>query len=261
MKSLSNLLAIVAASMVAMVATQAGAETWQTVYQTDFSSDPGWTTDDPTNLRWDSATGTFHGTQVNVQGTYAYKNVAGFDPNKSWKLAFDSEINSCGWSAGLTLGLFDSRLTYPWGAIEDQGWSDGGNGTALVTNGVGAGVFSPGWSSGTWYHTLILYDATTEQVTMNITDRSTGSLFQSQTQTVTSFPSDMTYLGVSRLHMKNGYNGVNPNASVDYNLDNVVLSQATPKSSSVPEPSSLVVFSGLGVMGLVMAWRRRKRAS
>jgi hypothetical protein len=29
---------------------------------------------------------------------------------------------------------------------------------------------------------------------------------------------------------------------------------------STPEPSSLVIFSGLGVMGLVAGWRRRKRA-
>ncbi|MGO8747641.1 MAG: ice-binding family protein [Thermoguttaceae bacterium] len=32
-------------------------------------------------------------------------------------------------------------------------------------------------------------------------------------------------------------------------------------NAPVPEPSSLVIFSGLGAMGLIAAWRRRKRAA
>jgi hypothetical protein len=35
----------------------------------------------------------------------------------------------------------------------------------------------------------------------------------------------------------------------------------SPPSSPVPEPSALVIFSGLGAMGLIVAWRRRKRAA
>jgi len=41
----------------------------------------------------------------------------------------------------------------------------------------------------------------------------------------------------------------------DAYFDNVEL------SSAVPEPTTLLVWSGLGAMGLVMAWRRRKRAA
>ena len=47
---------------------------------------------------------------------------------------------------------------------------------------------------------------------------------------------------------------------VDGNLD--VCSGCTaiydPSRSTVPEPSSFVALAGLGVMGLVYAWRRRK---
>ncbi len=59
MRSRNYLFLIAVTTVLAMVATQASADMWQTVYQTDFSSDPRWTTNDPSNLAWDSATGTF----------------------------------------------------------------------------------------------------------------------------------------------------------------------------------------------------------
>jgi probable HAF family extracellular repeat protein len=34
----------------------------------------------------------------------------------------------------------------------------------------------------------------------------------------------------------------------------------TPESSTVPEPSTLVAWCGLGAMGLIAAWRRRRKA-
>jgi hypothetical protein len=46
---MKGLLAIVAGGIVACVAANAVAEEWQTVYQTDFSTDPGWTTNDSTH--------------------------------------------------------------------------------------------------------------------------------------------------------------------------------------------------------------------
>jgi len=38
----------------------AAANTWQVVYQTDFSIDPGWTTDQPANYYWDTASELSH---------------------------------------------------------------------------------------------------------------------------------------------------------------------------------------------------------
>jgi hypothetical protein len=260
-KGFSIVVAILAATVVALVPAEAGAEVWQTVYQTDFSSDPGWTTDDPANLRWDSATGTFHGTQVNVQGTYAYTDVAGFDPTKSWKLEFDTKINSSGWSAGRDVGLYDSRINAMQGSRADtlQGIADQGNATSIYYSGGEGYTYSPAWSAGVWYHYTLEYDAATSQLTQDVFDRSSGTLLWSLGGTVSSFSTDMTYLGVSRLHMRNDYSGVDPNATVDYNLDNLVLSQGTSEPSSVPEPSALVAWIGLGVMGLAIGWCQRKR--
>jgi hypothetical protein len=263
MKGLRSILVGLAATMVAMIAVDVSAQQWQTVYQTNFSSDPGWTSSDPANLNWDPATGTFHGTQVNVQGTYAYTNVTGFDPTKSWRLEFDSTINSCGWSAGRDVGLFDSQINVMQGSRADiaQGVAGQGNYTSLYFTGGEANTYSPAWSAGVWYHYQLEYDAATSQLSEDVFDRTSGNLLWSLGGVVSSFSSDMTYLGVSRLHMQNDYSGVDPDATVDYNLDNVVLSQEVSASGTVPEPSSLVAWSGLGAMGLVMAWRRRKRGA
>lgn len=199
-------------------------DVWEPVYRTDFSFNPNWTTDDPTKLQWDSSTGTFHGTQVNTQGTYAYTNIAGFDPTKAWRLDFDTIINSDDWSAGLTFGLFGSSLLYPYGAIVDRGIGDGGHGISLNTSSSIQVKYSPSWSTGVWYHNELEYNPGSGQLAVNITNQATGSSFMNMSVPVSSFPSDMTNLGVSRLHIKGASSGLSPLATVDYNLDNVTLS-------------------------------------
>jgi hypothetical protein len=217
------------------------------VYSTDFSSAPGWTTDDPTKLQWDAGSGTFHGVQVNREGTYAYVNLPSFDPNQSWRLDFDHIINDDQWSAGLTIGLFDGRLKYPLGAGVDMSIGDSGNVTALWESGPNPqGSPSPGWSTGMWYHDTMEYDASSELLSLAVTIRSTGASFMNLSTYVASFPTDMTFLGVSRLHMKGGIPGAADWATVDYNLDNVSLAQ-------VPEPTSLLL---VGFAGLLLRKRR-----
>jgi PEP-CTERM motif len=52
--------------------------------------------------------------------------------------------------------------------------------------------------------------------------------------------------------------------SVGFGSDRSFLGDTTGLDATltaVPEPSSLVLFSGLGLMGLVMGWRRRKRTA
>jgi len=209
---------------------------WTPIYQEDFSSDPGWTTDDPAKLGWDQATQTFHGVQVNTEGTFAYTNISSFDPASSWRLEFDARMNSDGWSAGMDFGLFDPGLSISAGSASiHQGIGDGGRGIALYGYGPVAGaIFNPAWSFGTWYHHIMEYDANTNLLTLQMTERATGSTFMDLSITPAPFPADMTRLGVSRLHMKNATAGVNPAATADYNLDNISL-------SVIPEPATLLL--------------------
>jgi hypothetical protein len=102
---------LVVGTLATLCPTVSKADPWVTIYSEDFSSDPGWTTDDPAKLRWEPATERYHGTQINTEGTYAYKSISGFDPNRSWRLEFDTTINSCGWSAGRSVGLVLPRVS------------------------------------------------------------------------------------------------------------------------------------------------------
>lgn len=198
------------------------------MYTQDFSADPGWTTDDPAKLRWDSASGTFHGTQVNTEGTYAFIDLPDFNPNKSWRLEWDQRISSAQWSSGVAVGLFDHRLSYPYGAGVDTSVPDNGHGTGLWANGGGPpGVFSPAWSMGVWYRHVLAYDGPSGQLTLVITNLGTGIQFMNLSTAVSSFPATTTRLGVSRVNVKGNAPGVNPSATVDYNLDNIRLYQAS----------------------------------
>lgn len=234
---------------------------WTTVYSTDFSSDPGWTVDptDPnpnhSDLQWDSATNTFHGHQVNWQGTYAYVPITGFDSSQSWRLQFDTKMNSCGWSSGWTFGLFDSGLQYPWGPTTNMSAVDSGYGVALTISSNSQASYSPFWSTGTWYHNVMAYDAVSQLLTLDSVDRVTGNSLASLSISV-ALPADRTNLGLSLKHVKNASSGVSSDATVDYNLDNVRLEvrSATP---SVPAPGAMA----LGTLGLALVgWTRRRIA-
>jgi hypothetical protein len=223
----------------------AQAADWQVIYSEDFSSDPGWTTDepDPAKLGWYSVSETYHGTQVNEEGTYAVKQIAGLDLSKAWRIEFDSKINSNQWSAGLTFGLFDSRLQFPYGNTLHIGEGDSGQCVALYSGTVSeVWTNNPAWTTDTWYHSVMEYDPVMQQITATI---SASEFFMSLTTGGVLFSGEANYIGVSRKHMI-GVPGASGSATVDYNIDNIIVQQ-------IPEPATLFLLT-LG--GLIL--RKRK---
>ncbi len=232
------------------------------LYSEDFAESPGWNTDDPAKLRWDSGARMFHGTQVNTEGTSAYINLPRFNPNAYWRLEWDHQINFDQWSAGLTVGLFDASLLYGHGAGADVGIADGGNFTALFSPSAAPSSHSPPWSAGTWYHNVLEYNAASNLLELTVTVCSNGADFIKLTATTPTLPADATRLGVSRLHMKNTGPGPDPYASVDYNLDNIRLyGEAAPMLASplvhttvAPGGTARFAVKAFGTQPLTYEW-------
>ena len=101
MKKLKGLLAILAGCILAMVAANASADQWQTVYQTEFSS--MWDTNNSTHYNLESET--LHATSVDGANDYAYALVPGMGGGaRALRLEYDIKPDSYDWSGNSRLG-------------------------------------------------------------------------------------------------------------------------------------------------------------
>jgi hypothetical protein len=224
--------------LILSVAATATVNGWQVVYQTDFSTDPGWTTDQPANYYWDTASQTYH-----IQPEHHYP---GYQPSRyayklldepvagSFELQWDIKPTRCDWSIGMYFGIYDNTLTF-YGAASGHfilavaGNPDAGHLWALVVRGAGGYAEVPGsgtWNFNQWYTCTVTYDAGTQMMTFDVRNRGSASSIWTCTILLPGgLTNDLKYLGTSSGPMgENGtYPGVNPWAVAEAYIDNVVL--------------------------------------
>jgi hypothetical protein len=216
---------------------------WEVVYQTDFSTDPGWTSNDPSHYKWDPIDQTYYIDQANVNhgGGYSYHDVD--HDGDSFKLGYDIKMSSGGYASGLSFGMYDSDLN----AEEDGSFVQ----TAFVTDDRGRPFVMNSrntsdatsmdwsaeeqWSLDRWYSVSMEYYAGLDSFKATLTDRDTGTLVGTKSAVVGPFSSDMTYLGNSNI--RQGTFQV-PGSHSAAEIDNVVFSQPT------SEPGIYGVFVG-----------------
>ncbi|MCX6832688.1 MAG: hypothetical protein NT028_11270, partial [candidate division Zixibacteria bacterium] len=146
-------------------------ENWQIVYQTDFSSDPGWITNWPDRYVWDPATGTY--CFSHIMYTYSYIPIA-YDPTLKYKLEFDINLTQCEWGSYFNLGLWDADMLTKgpthWHVRYHH--VDEGNSACIVywTNDLYGGGDSPimPFALNAWYHNKAIYDPTSDMFTLEI---------------------------------------------------------------------------------------------
>jgi hypothetical protein len=216
----------------------ATANGWQVVYQTDFSSDPEWITDQPQNYYWDEPAESYFIHNTDTYPGYYPNRYAGKtmdQPVGSFELRWDLQVTRCDWSAGLYFGVWDSSLEEPWGQGGEfimcvMGHADAGLHISFDVGANGAMAEDctyPGWSLNKWYTFKVNYDSDTKVANLEVFDKDTGQSIWSPTLTVPGggFTKDLQFLG-SNLGMvgRHGYSGISSTAVFNANLDNIVLS-------------------------------------
>lgn len=238
------------------------------IYQEDFSSNPGWTTDQSGNFYWDSGKEVYVASpELHLPDPYYAPSRYGYVPttlgsSQSFKLQWDQKMTRCDWSAEFNFGLYSTDLVkynMPGYAVSQSTANlmfyheDKGQHFALYT------VDSAGncqyvydlvrsFSVNTSYRNTLEYDAATGTLSATVINSETAQqVTYLSISNAGPFSVEMVNLGVSNYPAcENGYTGVNPDAKAIAEIDNIILT---------PEPSTLLLL-GLGAVVL----RRKHRA-
>ena len=233
------------------------------IYNTSFSTDPGWITDQPGNYMWDADTQSYSARVENhwpgySPSRYFYHQIN--DTTGGFTLQWDTKLTRVDWSAAVLFGLMDSHLYGGGGAGNGNevyvvyANPDQGNTIAIYIGG-SAGGAEAGSSGGVfalnqWYSNTITYDPALNEVAFVAKNRDTNAIVWSANLSVPGggFSTDLDRIGGSNSGMAVGgiYNGVSETAIATGYIDNVALT---------PEPATL---SLLALGGLAMVRRRRK---
>jgi hypothetical protein len=206
-------------------------EEWRVIYETDFSEDPGWTTNNSSRFHWDPSDETYYANPINVDfdGHYTYTEVdyQGGDFRQQWDMMADH----VDYATILHFDMFDStNIGRGLGGqrvraalhTEDRGrttllqWvKDTDHGHYYRT--------SPQWSPDTWYSFVIEYDALASTLDLHITVRDTGQPWASiHLENVEPLDAEMNRLGCTHYSPTGGHQV--PGAQAWGKFDNVVFS-------------------------------------
>jgi hypothetical protein len=220
------------------------------VYQEDFSSDPGWTTNNATNYHWDSVTETYYARQVDGSDEFAYRLLPELNVAGDWRVEYDIKPGSNSSAGNRRLSLTSSDMlvgTMTWGMpfvtvdFNNVGnqiqllWNDSeGNHSYIHVAPNGA------FSEDVWYNTFFEWDSTTGTLSAGVTERDTGQLLGEDS--VTGLGS---FDGIDRIAMSTLGDSLGGEAQGYF--DNIVV---------LPEPTALFLLA----FGSLLLVRRRQIA-
>ncbi len=210
-------------------------EPWQAVYQSDFSTEPGWTTNSPQNFYWNQADGTYYFKRTNGAEQYAYKTIP-FDPGASYELEFDVYMMRCDWAASHFLGLGDSDMSIQTATtwLVSYHKVDQGQTATLIYYDSEGGFYHPGGAQpapfqlNTWYHNAAAYDRTAGTLSLRVTKVSDGSLVGEVELTSVG-----GFAGVDRLYMSSVTHVYATGAIAEGYIDNLVLREYSPAAEDI----------------------------
>jgi len=219
------------------------------VYSTDFSTDPGWSTNNPATNYYDAEKGMFH--YLMRDGSGAYVNVRIPYYGESFTLSFDILPERTDFQASVKFGLGDNdqvtvqRLTMfaefqnsPYGRLIWIRSIDLANQRREASSYyLSYGGPTAQFSDGTWYHVIMDYRTDLRSLTLSVTRRNDSQpVWHYTLDNVAIFPT------MNRIYMSKIGDSTNPNAIAEGYLDNVAFSIISPPVSG--QPAAPQVTSG-----------------
>ena len=239
---------------VGVFTANSSAITFQQIYSTDFSSDPGWDTNNPSRY-YTTSDGTYYVNQVNKDNGGFYSLYDASRVLGSWQVQYDIKIASSVYASGLSFGMYgtdpesDSHGSYARVIFTTE---QRGRTILMGTEGVDDvsksdwDAHRPRWSFDTWYRVTMTYDSSVSFLTADVDLRDEGThLGILSISGAGPYSSDMDRLGNSNYRGHSGFQV--PGYKSIGQIDNVSL--------SIPEPATL---SMLG-FGSIIALRRSRR--
>ena len=179
---------------------------WVLVYEEDFSSDPGWLTNNGSHFYWNSSEENYYVRIEDNLNEYGVIQIPEMDG--SFKIEYDAKMTQNDWSSALIFGIYDDEIAYKPGGVLDTlsslvlmfDHADGGTGFTIHS-------YTPptvcnyhnhwcGTCLNQWYHVVIEYDAEVSTASYVVT--LDGSTVSSNSINITGTYQGLMYLGVSR---------------------------------------------------------------
>ena len=212
------------------------------VYSTDFSTDPHWSTNNPSTNYYDPVTGAFH--YLMRDGSGAYVNIKVPYDGESFTLAFDILPQRTDYQASVKFGLGDNdqvtnqRLTIftelengPYGRLIWIRSIDGQNQRREASSYyLSSGRPTVQFTDGIWYHVSMDYRADSRSLTISVIRQNDSAFVWGYAlDKVAVFPT------MNRIYMSKIGDSANPNAIAEGYIDNVAffIIPATP----APQPA------------------------
>jgi len=194
-----------------------------TIYSEDFSSDPGWITNNSTHFYWDTLGLRYHYKIIDATQEYTYHPLNLLD--RSFQLTYDALPTNTTWAGNFRCGVSDTNMSEYQATsvlVAFDVSSGGGHAISLIiVDNLGRRsnrVFPNSFSDNVTYKVTINYDAATQVVSFKAIQKATGDSVCAAT--IVGYG---PFLGMNRIFMSSiGDNGY-PGKYAEGYIDNVMV--------------------------------------
>jgi hypothetical protein len=229
------------------------------IYSEDFSSDPGWITNNSAHFYWDQAGGRYHYWIQDATNEYAYHLLDLQD--RSFELKYDLLPTNTGFAGNARCGVSDADISgyQPTCILADFNVTSGGGHEIDFCLYDYAGryncqPFANSYSDNVTYQVTINYDNTTQTVSFEVIQKASGNIV-----CATTMVGFGPFTGMDRIFMSSLGDNAYPGCYAEGYIDNVVVTVT--ENANIPTLTEwgLIIF-GVVLLGFI-TWvflKRRK---